>query len=485
MGEKFARRKKGMNGSWQISRRKMLKGMGVVMGLPLLEAMKPFSLLAGPAEVGTTKKYPVRMAFLYMANGVNPQTWAPKGTGFDFKLSEALSPLESLKKEVLVLQQLWNAGTNTGDGHYVKTAAWLTGTTITKTTGSNLRSGGVSIDQIAAQRIGNLTPLPSLELGIEPVTTGVDTNVGYTRLYGSHISWSTPTTPIAKEINPRLAFDRLFRSSLKGQGVSADDTSVLDAVLDDAKRLRSRVGVKDKEKLDEYFESVRAVERRIEFDAKRRAAEYDGDSLAHKEIDRLGGRIDDYYKDPARLRDRRKVDHTEHVRLMLDIMALAFWTDSTRIGTFMFGNAVSGKNFSFLEGVSGGHHQISHHENKAENLEQYKRINIWHVQQYAYLLEKLRSIKEGEGNLLDNSMIVLGAGMHDGNAHNPRNLPVVLAGRGGGTITPGRHLVYEKNSPLCNLWRSMLTRVGAPVEKLADSTGELAGLNDPEFKSAA
>jgi hypothetical protein len=471
-----------MNKSWQISRRKMLKGVGVMMGLPLLEVMKPLSLFAGPTFGGVPKKFPVRMAFLYMANGVNPNSWAPTGLGSDFELSDTLKPLASLQKEILVLQQLWNAGTNTGDGHYVKTAAWLTGTTITKTTGSNLRSGGVSIDQIAAQRIGNLTPLPSLELGIEPVTTGVDTNVGYTRLYGSHISWSTPTTPVAKEINPKLAFDRLFRSTLKdSKGVSPDDSSVLDAVMEDANRLRARVGGKDREKLDEYFESVRAVERRIEFDAKRRAAEYDGDSLARKEIDRLGGRIKDYYLDPAELR-RRGVDHTEHVRLMLDIMALAFWTDSTRVSSFMFGNAVSGKNFSFLKGVGGGHHQISHHENKAENLEQYKLINIWHVQQYAYFLEKLRSIKEGEGTLLDNSMVVLGAGMHDGNKHDPHNLPIVVGGRGGGTLASGRNLVYEKNTPLCNLWRTMLAGVGAPVEKLADSTGELVGLNDPDFK---
>jgi hypothetical protein len=474
-----------MDPVWQISRRKMLKGLGVVMGLPLLEAMKPLAAFAGPTLASASKKFPVRMAFLYMANGVNPHTWAPKGVGSDFELSEAMQPLASFQKDILVLQQLWNAGTNTGDGHYVKTAAWLTGTTITKTTGSNLRSGGVSIDQIAAQRIGNLTPLPSLELGIEPVTTGVDTNVGYTRLYGSHISWSTPTTPVAKEINPRLAFDRLFRSTLKGGGVSAADSSVLDAVREEARRLQSRVGAKDREKLDEYFESVRAVERRIEFDAKRRAQEYDGDSLARKEIDRLGGRIDDYYKDPANLRERRNVDHTEHVRLMLDIMALAFWTDSTRVSTFMFGNAVSGKNFSFLEGVKGGHHQISHHENDAKNLEQYKLINRWHVAQYAYLLEKLRSIKEGEGTVLDNSMIVFGAGMHDGNKHDPRNLPIILGGRGGGTLATGRHLVYEKNTPLCSLWKSMLARVGAPVEKVADSNGELPGLDDPAFKGVA
>ena len=468
-----------------ISRRKMLKGLGVAMGLPLLDVMKPLAALAGPATGGAAKKFPVRMAFLYMANGVNPHTWAPKGAGAGFELSEALQPLAALQKEILVLQQLWNAGTNTGDGHYVKTAAWLTGTTITKTTGSNLRSGGVSIDQMAAARLGHLTALPSLELGIEPITTGVDTNVGYTRLYGSHISWSTPTTPVAKEINPKLAFDRLFRSTLKdGSGISTQDQSVLDAVREDAKRLRGQVGARDREKLDEYFDSVRAVEKRIEFDAKRRADEYESDPLVRREIDRLGGRITDYYRDPARLSER-SVDHTEQVRLMLDIIALAFWTDSTRVSTFMFANAVSGKNFSFLEGVKGSHHEISHHEKRPENLEQYKRINQWHVGQYAYLLEKLRSIKEGEGTLLDNSMIVLGAGMHDGNAHDPHNLPILLGGRGGGSLASGRSLTYEKNTPLCNLWSSMLTRMGTPVGKMADSTGELAGLNDPSFKGVA
>lgn len=458
---------------WQISRRTLLKGAGVALGLPLLEAMGPLAALGNTPE----QKNPVRMGVLYMPNGVNPQTWLPEGTGSNFQLSRALQPLANVKNDILVLTELWNKGTNTGDGHYVKTAAFLTGTTITKTTGSELRCGGISADQIAAKRIGNLTRLPSLELGIEPVTTGVDTNVGYTRLYGSHISWSTSTTPLAKEINPQLAFDRLFRVTNDG-GRKLDpvaDRSVLDLVMEDANNLSKRIGKADQTKLDEYLESVRSVEKRIEFDAKRKADDYNSDPLVRQEIDKLGKRIKDYYNDPARASERRG-NHTEHVRLMLDIMVLAFWTDSTRVSTFMFGNAVSGKNFSFLEGVNGGHHQISHHENDAAKLEQYARINTWHAQQYAYMLEKMKNIKEGDSTLLDNSMILFGAGMRDGNQHNPHNLPLVLAGRGGNTIKTGRHLVYEKNTPLCNLYRSMLTRMGAPVDSFSDSTGELTNL---------
>lgn len=469
--------------NWQISRRTMLKGVGAVLGLPLLEAMEPLPLLAGASPLGPARKYPVRMAVLYMANGVNPDAWTPKGKGADFELSPSLSPLAHLKNDILVLTQLMNAATNTGDGHYVKTAAFLTGTTITRTTGSDLRSGGTSMDQIAAERIGNLTPLPSLELGIEPVTTGVDVNVGYTRLYGSHISWSTPTTPLAKEINPQYAFDRLFRSE-STQTSSTAERSVVDLVMEDARRLKSRVGKADQAKVNEYLDAVRAVEKRIEFDAHRKAEEYDSDPLVRREIDKLGVRIKNYYADPARASERSG-DHTEHVRLMLDLMVLAFWSDSTRISTFMFANAVSGKNFSFLEGVKGSHHEISHHEHKAEKLRQYQLINAWHVAQTAYLLDQLKSIREGERTLLDNSMVLFGAGMRDGNAHDPHNLPIVLAGRGGGTIEPGRHLVYEKNTPLCNLYRSMLTRMGIPVEKFSDSTGELPGLADPKYQGNA
>lgn len=471
-----------------LSRRTVLKGLGVSMCLPWLEAVSRPALAAtgapAPGTIGTTPGgAPIRMAAMYMPNGVNPKAWLPKGTGADFELSPILMPLANVKSDLLVLTELMNKASIEGDGHYVKVAPFLTGTAITKTTGSELRCGAVSLDQVIAHRIGNLTPLPSLELSVEPVTMGVDTNVGFTRLYGSHISWGTPTTPVMREINPQLAFDRLFRPrNTRSLESMESDQSVLDAVRDDAQSLRGKIGSADRAKLDEYFESVRAVEKRIAFDAARRKGEYDGDAQARKEVEKLGGRIKDYYADPARLSERA-IDHTEQVRLMLDIIALAFWTDATRVATFMFGNEVSGKNFSFLDGVSGGHHQISHHENDPAKLEQYQKINIWHMQQYAYLLQKLKSIKEGEGTLLDNCMIMLGSGMKDGNQHSPVNLPILLAGKGGGKIITGRHLVYEKKTPLCNLYRSMLSCIGTPMSEFGDSTGELAGLMDANWKS--
>lgn len=458
----------------------MLKGVGAVMGLPLLEAMRPFTTVGGDSGRISPGTSPVRLGVLYMPNGVNPHHWTPKGVGRDFELSPILEPLARFKNDLLVFTELWNAAANTGDGHYVKTGGFLTGTTITRTTGSELRSGATSLDQVIARQVGNLTPLPSLELGIEPPATGVDVNVGYTQLYGAHISWSTPTTPLAKELNPRSVFDRLFRSRDRSDpAAAANDRSVIDLVLEDAKRLHRKLGQPDQLKLNEYLDSVRAVEKRIEFDAKRQRNEVMSDPLARQAIKELGERIT-AYDDPARVSERAG-NHTEHVRLMLDLMVLGFWTDSTRVSTFMFGNAVSGRNFSFLGGGIGGHHQTSHHENDKAKLEQYQRINQWHLEQYAYLLDRMQSFKEGDRTLLENSMVLLGAGMRDGNAHNPRNLPILLAGRAGGTLSTGRHLVYEKNTPLCNLYQSILRRAGAPVEKFGDSTGELPGLEDPSF----
>lgn len=449
------------------------------MALPWLEAMRPFQLAAGTTSAGggAPGRPPVRFAALYMANGALMDQWTPKGEGRGFELSPTLSPLTDFKDDLLVLTNLWHRAANTGDGHYVKTGAWLTGTTITRTTGSDLCAGNISLDQAIARRIGNFTPLPSLELGIEPVSTGVDINVGFTRLYGAHIAYSTPTTPLAKEINPKLAFDRLFRSNAASRtGGFGDDQSVLDLVSEDARRLQRKLGHADQQKLNEYFDSVRAVERRIEFDRERKAAENLEDSLVRAEIERLGRSVD-LYQDPARVSERGD-NHTEQVRLMLDIMALAFWTDSTRVSTFMFGNSVSGRNFSFLEAGLGSHHENSHHENKDDKKARYQRINQWHVAQCAYLLEKLRGYREGDQSVLDNSMVLFGAGMSDGNAHSPRNLPLILAGGGGGSLNPGRHLVFEKDHPMANLHVALLKRMGVQPEQWADSTGELAGLGE-------
>jgi len=461
----------------RISRRTVLRGVGVALGLPLLDIMRPRVTLAAEAT-----RAPTRMAFLFFPNGVNQDTWTPKGEGKSFELSPILEPLGALKDEILVLTNLTNVATDTGDGHYVKDAAFLTGTTITRTTGAELNANGVSVDQLAAQRLGNFTPLPSLELAIEPVTTGVDTVVGYTRLYGSHISWSTPTTPVAREINPRLAFDRLFRSEVGPRpGRDGDDQSVLDLVRDDARALRARIGGSDRLKLDEYLDSVRAVERRIAFDAGHRRAQVLDDPAARDDLKALGERVDLYQHDPGRVR-QRKMDHTGHARLMLDIILLAFQTDSTRIASFMFGNAVSGKDFSFLEGVNASHHDLSHHENDKAKLEQYTKVTAWHVAQYAYLLGRMAQVREGEGTLLDHSMILFGSALRDGNSHNPHNLPILLAGRAHGTLAPGRHVTYGKDTPLCNLYLSMLHRAGVDVERFADSAGPLAGLDNGDFK---
>lgn len=470
------------------------------MGLPLLEAMKPWTSLASPAAqegliggaAARSTGFPTRFAALYMPNGVNPFHWTPKGHGHAFELSEILSPLADLREEILLLTNLWNAATNTGDGHYVKTGGWLTSTTITRTTGADINSGNTSVDQLIAKRFGNLTPLPSLELGIEPTSTGVDVNVGFTQLYGAHISWATPSTPLAKEIHPKLAFDRLFRSKTgqggagQGQGLGRDQ-SVLDLVAEDARRLRRQLGAADRQKLNEYFESVRSIERRIEFETQRMREAYLADPVALAAVEKTGNRIDawaerfDPFRDPGNASERG-IRHTEHVQLMLDIMALAFWTDSTRVSTFMFGNAVSGRNFGFLDGVRGGFHEYSHHERNPEKLEPYKIINRWHLEQYAYFLNRLRSIPEGEGTLLDNCMVLFGSGMRDGDAHSPVNLPLVLGGRGGGTLAPGRHLIYDQKTPMANLHLGLLRRAGIQTDRFADSTEELPGLSAPDYQ---
>ncbi|HEY1081837.1 MAG TPA: DUF1552 domain-containing protein [Prosthecobacter sp.] len=452
-----------------MSRRAVLRGLGATVALPFLDAMRP------TARAAQAKAFPTRMGVLFMPNGVHPEKWTPEGTDKDFKFSPTLQPLERHRGDINVLTQLGHANCRGGDGHYAKTANWLTGTEIEKTTGKNLRCG-VSMDQIFAQQAGNQARFPSLELGTEPVMTGVDFNVNYTMLYGSHIAWRTPTSPLPPEINPRFVFDRLFRENADQRKASAlESKSVLDLVLADAKALRGRVGQDDQRRLDEYLESIRSVEQRIEADIARVASGENLDPAAKDAISQLDQRINTamaQQKDPG---SRLRLDHTEHSRLMMELMTLAFWSDSTRVSTFMFGWAVSGKSFTFLDGVKHSHHESSHHENKAEKLEQYQKINTWHVEQFAHLLDRMKSIKEGEGTLLDHTLLLFGSSMRDGNAHSPKNLPLVLAGHGGG-LQGGRHLVSDTDTPMCNLFLSMLQLGGLKADRFGDSTGVLKGL---------
>jgi len=395
-----------------------------------------------------------------MPNGVNTAHWYPKGEGRDFELSSTLAPLAGLEKQIAVLANLWNAGAKGGDGHYAKESAILTCATIKKTPGVDI-ANGTSLDQAAAQRAGERTPLPSIELGIAPVAVGVDLAVGYTRIYGSHISWANANTPLPREVNPRAAYERLYRAATVPAGDAAKmDKLLLDGVLDDAKRLRGELGAGDARRLDEYLAVMRSLEQRVEKSAP-------------------GGRRNWKARKPLRLEEApadRPASHEEHCQLMLDVIATAFQSDTTRIATFMFGNAVSNVSFRFLEGITLGHHDTSHHGKAEDKLRQYQIISRWHVEQYARLLRKLQSMKEGESNVLDNSMILFGSALSDGDSHSPHKLPIVLAGGAGGRIDSGQHRMYTEDTPLANLYVSMLTAFGAPVERFADSTGPLPGV---------
>jgi hypothetical protein len=316
------------------------------------------------------------------------------------------------------------------------------------------------MDQVAAQRTANQTPLPSLELGISPESTGIDSNVGYTRVYGSHIAWSSPETPLAREINPRSVYERLFRASGPNGNGAKRDVLLLDKVLGEANRLRAEVGSADRARIDEYLSIVRSLEQRLDRASK-------GGQSAWKPRVAI---------DPNGAPEGQPKEHAEHVKLMLDMIALAFQSDTTRICTFMFGNAVSNISFRFVDGVTNTHHEVSHHQKDPDKLREYQIINQWHVAQYAYLLGKLRDIKEGDSNVLDNSMILFGSALSDGDRHDPHKLPLVLAGNGGGRIAAGQHLVYTEDTALANLYVSMLDAFGTPVDRFGDSTGPLSGV---------
>ncbi len=456
-----------MKKKWQISRRRMLKGMGACIALPFLEAMALPG--AGSSVYG---KSSVRTAFLFMPNGVHPEHWTPEKIGSDFNLTRQLLPLEKFKKDIVVMGELMNRNSlfKGADGHYAKSASLLTCMPIKQTIGDNISSGGISVDQVIASNVSHETLFPSLEYGLDRITTGVDINVGFTRLYGSSISWQSPSQPLSKEIDPRLAFDRLFRSFVPGVKMKEDPwkQSVLDLVMDDAKSLKNNLGRSDQDKVSEYLESIRSVEKRISNSDNKEKFAANITPDIRRELTRVNQNIDEYVEMYA------GVDITEKTRLMLDIMALAFWSDASRVSTFMFGNSVSDRNFSFLDGVKGNHHSISHHMEKKDTLEEYMRIVTWHVEQYAYFLQKLKGIKEGDKTLLDNSMILFTSDLRDGNRHSPKNLPIVLAGNGGGKIRTGQNLIFDKETPLANLYLTMINALNIEQKQFGDSTRTLS-----------
>ncbi|HRI44553.1 MAG TPA: DUF1552 domain-containing protein [Fimbriimonadaceae bacterium] len=439
----------------RISRRTVLRGLGTTISLPLLEGMLPLSALAQTAKVR-----PSRMAFVFVPNGIDMANWTPQGMGTALELSPILQPLEKVRGSLNVLTGLaqhnaFALGDGPGD-HARSTAAWLTGVHPKKTAGSDIRVG-ISADQVAAREIGHKTRFPSLEIGCERGAMAGDCDSGYSCAYSSSISWKSETTPVAKEVNPRLVFERLFGSG------DAEETeaktrrdffnkSILDFVFEDAMSLRGRLGARDQRKLDEYLNGVREIEQRL-IAAEKQALDID----------------------PGKKPTGVPRDYGEHIRLMSDMMVLAFQADLTRIATFMYANDGSNRSYPMI-GVSDGHHDVSHHGKNADKLEKKQRIDLFHTQQLAYMLEKMASIDEVDGTLLDNSMIVYGAGISDGDRHNHDDLPILLAGGGAGTLKGGRHLRFDRNTPMNNLFLSMLDRVGVRVEKLGDSTGKLQGL---------
>lgn len=439
-----------------IPRRTFLSGVGAALSLPVLEIMTPAQKLQ--AALPGTSKYPTRMAYVFVPNGVIMPSWTPEGKGADYKMSETLSHLKHLRDDITVISGLaQDNGRAKGDGagdHARCASTYLTGAHPVKTSGANI-AVGVSVDQVAAQQVGYLTRLPSLELGIERGKNAGSCDSGYSCAYSSNVSWKSATTPTAKETVPRLAFERMFGSGDEAgrERRLKERKSILDVVQADADRLKRKLGKTDRRKLDEYFSSVREIEQRIE-------RIENAPKIAPPEMN---------------LPEGVPKDLQAHIRLMFDLLVVAFQTDATRVATFMLANAGSNRSYPMV-GVSEGHHSLSHHRNKQDWIDKITKIDGFLIDQYAYFLERLKATPEGDGNLLDHSMIVYGSGLSDGNRHQHDDLPIVLAGRGGGTIKPGRHLKYEVETPMNNLFLSMLDRVGAKVDSIGDSTSRLQEL---------
>jgi hypothetical protein len=442
------------NSSSPYSRRAFLRGAGALFSLPALES---FGFRAFAAETKVVS--PTRMAFLYIPNGVNVPQWQVKGAGRDYELSPTLQPLKDLKNDFSVFSKLaHDKARSNGDGagdHARATATFLTGCQAKKTAGSDIRVGQ-SVDQIAADHLGHLTPLSSLELSTDGDRSSGRCDSGYSCAYQFNMSWKSESMPMAPEMDPRLVFERLF--GIRGGGKDGErrkryQKSILDFVLDDAKSLQRRVSSADNRKIEEYMSSVRDIETRIE------------------KAERMTPKLPPGVVPPAELPSNTQ----EHIRVMFDLLLLAFQTDSTRVSTFLLAHDGSNRSFPQI-GVPDAHHQLSHHQNNQEKLDKIAKIDRFYMEQFAYFLKRMKETKEGGQSLLDSSMIVYGGGIGDGNRHNHDDLPVILAGRGNGTLDPGRHIVLPGETPMTNLYLAMLERMGVKAERIGDSTGVLQGI---------
>jgi len=444
-----------------LDRRTLLRGAGAALALPLLDAMFPTAVFGAAGRAVTTPK--PRLGFFYVPNGVNMKMWTPAGEGGSFALSPSLKALEPLRDQVVVLSGLSHHQAdrmNDGAGdHSRATAVFLSGAHAKRTQGSDLYLG-TTADQIAAKTIGTDSPLASLELCIEERSLGAVCDEGYTCAYGNTISWSSPTTPLPMERNPRLVFERLF-----GEGGTPEeriirarqDRSILDAVLGDMGRLQRALGGADRRRVEQYSESIRDVEQRLQ---RVEAQNRQSPTLWREGMDQPLGVPESF---------------EEHIKLMLDLQALAYQAEITRVSAFQFGRETCGRSYPQI-GVPDGHHPLSHHDNDSEKLAKIAKIDAYHVQILAYFLEKLRSIPDGDGTLLDHSLILYGCGISNGNLHNHDHLPVLVAGGKAFNVRGGRHVKYSEEVPMSNLLVTILAKAGVPVESIGDSSGTLAEL---------
>jgi hypothetical protein len=442
--------------SRSMTRRHLLRGFGTVLALPWLESLASREVRAAVAKAGA----PMRAAWLYVPNGVNVEEWMPTGSGKDYQLSASLSELSGLRDEFSVVSGLAHdmarSHGNGGGDHARATATFLTGCMPKKTAGADIRLGE-SVDQIAARQIGRQTRLPSLELSTDGQRSAGRCDSGYSCAYQFNLAWKSETMPMAPEMDPRLAFERLFGlgSVTMGRGPEAERArktrrSVLDAVMGEAKGLQAKAGDADRRKLEEYLDSVREIERRIE--------QAETVSMSMPDVARPEG-IPERYED--------------HIRAMMDLLVLAFQTDSTRVATFLL--AHDGSNRSFPElGVADAHHAISHHQRNPEKLRKIALIDRFYVQQFGYFLEKLKGAMIGEERLLDRTLVTYGGGIGDGDRHNHDNLPILLAGGKADGVQHGRRWVLEGEVPMTNLHLGILERMGVKAERVGDSSGVLS-----------